>query len=238
MSSKAKGARGKHGGGGGGGGKSEGEKESSAKRCKKCTALLPMMYKMKDKLAELHPQCNQYKVRVLAVKGTTEIVPTVGGCAAVCWCPCLRPYKAKGVACNAQSQGCCKDILTLMKVIAQVLGGSYGRSPGPTLPPISYLLVLVSSSSTPPPSRTNTDAQSGAAIGWSLYLSSPLRTQRYVGLTLPVRLSPAAVAHVRFLAMIRCSWSSELSEPRTRSSGVSSRCPPLQERRLGEPHPP
>ncbi|CAM9900179.1 unnamed protein product, partial [Ectocarpus fasciculatus] len=44
MSSKAKGSRGRHGGGGGGGGgggKPEGKnKESSAKRCKKCTALL------------------------------------------------------------------------------------------------------------------------------------------------------------------------------------------------------
>ncbi|CAM9301057.1 unnamed protein product [Ectocarpus sp. 12 AP-2014] len=73
MSSKAKGARGKHGGGGGGGGgKSEGKKESSAKRCKKCTALLPMMYKMKDKLAELHPQCNQYKLELDALRAENQ----------------------------------------------------------------------------------------------------------------------------------------------------------------------
>lgn len=102
MSSKAKGARGKHGGGGGGGGgKREGKKESSAKRCKKCAALLPMMYKMKDKLAELHPQCNQYKVSILAAKTDTEKSAYSG----------LRPRKAKGFACNAQSQSCCRTSL-------------------------------------------------------------------------------------------------------------------------------
>ncbi|CAM9213148.1 unnamed protein product [Ectocarpus sp. 6 AP-2014] len=72
MSPKAKGAQGKHGGGGDGGGKSDGKKESSAKRCKKCTALLPMMYKMKDKLAELHPQCNQYKLELEALRAENQ----------------------------------------------------------------------------------------------------------------------------------------------------------------------
>lgn len=34
----------------------------SDNKCKKCATLLPLMYRMKAKLEELQPECDQYKV--------------------------------------------------------------------------------------------------------------------------------------------------------------------------------
>lgn len=55
--------------------KKEKEKKSGAakaERCGKCETLLPIMHKMKDLLAKLQPQCNQYRVSLLRILSSGE----------------------------------------------------------------------------------------------------------------------------------------------------------------------
>ncbi|CAM9306368.1 unnamed protein product [Pylaiella littoralis] len=74
MPSKAKGERGEGNGGDGGKKKKKKTKKSSVKgeRCSKCETLFPIMYKMKDLLATLQPQCNQYRRELAAVRAENE----------------------------------------------------------------------------------------------------------------------------------------------------------------------
>lgn len=68
MSSKANG-RGERGDGGGGDcgrdkKKKKKKKGDKGEKCKKCEMLLPIMYQMKDVLARLRSQCDQYHVSI------------------------------------------------------------------------------------------------------------------------------------------------------------------------------
>ncbi len=42
--------------------KAKKKKGEKGDKCTKCTTLFPIMYKMKDMLKTLHPQCDQYRV--------------------------------------------------------------------------------------------------------------------------------------------------------------------------------
>lgn len=69
MSSKANGRGGRGDGGGGDGGRDKKKKKKKkkgdkAEKCKKCEMLLPIMYQMKDVLARLRSQCDQYQVSI------------------------------------------------------------------------------------------------------------------------------------------------------------------------------
>eukprot|EP00752_Nemacystus_decipiens_P003624 g3341.t1 len=76
MSSKARGGGGGRGDGGGGDGdrdkKKKKKKGDKGEKCKKCKTLFPIMYKMKDLLTTLQPQCNQYRLELEAVKAENE----------------------------------------------------------------------------------------------------------------------------------------------------------------------
>eukprot|EP00903_Cladosiphon_okamuranus_P011168 g10541.t1 len=78
MSSKAKTAGGGKGidGDGGDGGRDKKKKkkgdQDKGDKCKKCKTLFPIMYKMKDLLSTLQPQCNQYRLELDAVKAENE----------------------------------------------------------------------------------------------------------------------------------------------------------------------
>lgn len=67
MPSKGKGQRGEEHGDDDDKKKKRKAKKSSGERCSKCETLFPIMYKMKDLLATLQPQCNQYRVSALRV---------------------------------------------------------------------------------------------------------------------------------------------------------------------------
>lgn len=45
------------------------KKGEKGDKCKKCATLFPIMYKMKDLLKTLHPQCDQYRVSRRQVEG-------------------------------------------------------------------------------------------------------------------------------------------------------------------------
>lgn len=63
MSSNAKGGGGTDGGSDGDGDRNKKKKKKKkGEKCKKCKTLFPIMYKMKDLLTTLQPQCNQYRV--------------------------------------------------------------------------------------------------------------------------------------------------------------------------------
>lgn len=75
MSSKAKDGGGGKGGGGGDGGRDKKRKKKKGDKgdkCNKCKTLFPIMYKMKDLLSTLQPQCNQYRVSGLSGVFTTR----------------------------------------------------------------------------------------------------------------------------------------------------------------------